>query len=159
MCGLESFSDPDDPNTIDIASTCTGTPRENCCTPYRQCKNGEGGCEADIECEGFLKCGDKGSCGNVDKSGNLRCCETNNLALTQYDCSYRSLFFPPRTIWNSMGHSANGWSCCTKENKCDWFQGDCDKDEECKDGLVCGSNNCQTGMGIDVRIDCCWKGR
>ena len=98
-----------------------------------------------------MTCGEKGSCGDADKSGNLRCCQTNNLATTKYDCSYDN----PKNV---NYKSTNGWNCCTNENKCDQFQGDCDNNEHCKAGLVCGSNNCPTGMGIDLRMDCCWKG-
>jgi len=43
-------------------------------------------------------------------------------------------------------------SCCTPTNRCGIFEGDCDDDEDCLGGLVCGSNNCK-GMGLFD--DCC----
>ena len=47
------------------------------------------------------------------------------------------------------------WSCCSVSQKCDEFQGDCDKDSECKSGLKCGTNNCPTGFPSSY--DCCFK--
>ena len=52
-----------------------------------------------------------------------------------------------------------GNSCCTKENPCSQWEGDCDNDNECKDDLVCGSNNCprKTGFEWDQYDDCCFQ--
>ena len=46
-----------------------------------------------------------------------------------------------------------------KEGKCGENEGDCDNDSQCKDGLVCGSNNCPTGSGsnFNSNTDCCTK--
>merc|ERR1719394_1628839 len=35
-----------------------------------------------------------------------------------------------------------GDSACTPDNKCGHTEGDCDKDDDCKDGLKCGTDNC-----------------
>ena len=35
-----------------------------------------------------------------------------------------------------------GDSCCTPEDKCKEFEGDCDTDNECVAGLMCGIRNC-----------------
>jgi len=43
--------------------------------------------------------------------------------------------------------------CCTTDRQCDLHDGDCDNDEQCKGGLVCGSNNCSWGGGDD----CCME--
>ena len=43
---------------------------------------------------------------------------------------------------------------CT-EDPCEEGEGDCDNDEECKDDLKCGINNC--GSGHHPLADCCYK--
>ena len=39
--------------------------------------------------------------------------------------------------------------CCSPSNRCGLMEGDCDKDEDCVDGLVCseGLDNCKN-MGL-----------
>merc|ERR1712032_119551 len=49
-------------------------------------------------------------------------------------------------------------SCCTISNQCGVGEGDCDSDEQCLDGLTCGTNNCQGqyGWGAEHQhSDCC----
>merc|ERR1712126_627202 len=58
-----------------------------------------------------------------------------------------------------------GDDCCTYYNKCEAGQGDCDTDNDCKDGLKCGNDNCGVSWtkfipsreGWDVYDDCCYK--
>ena len=58
-----------------------------------------------------------------------------------------------------------GDSCCNEANKCDVGEGDCDFDEECLEGLKCGTNNCLSDFGWeedwfsgwDQNDDCCYK--
>ena len=40
-------------------------------------------------------------------------------------------------------------------NTCSENEGDCDANDECHDGLFCGSNNCISTLGFDSEIDCC----
>ena len=65
---------------------------------------------------------------------------------------------------NSLGNCnsslSSGPKCCSIENKCDLGQGDCDSDQECKDGLKCGINNCQKHFSLNGSAwnwydDCC----
>ena len=65
------------------------------------------------------------------------------------------LIFITAEVCNSIGFSGDDYKCCTSSNKCDLNQGDCDDDEECGDGLVCGTDNCQLPFPIDA--DCCEK--
>ena len=46
---------------------------------------------------------------------------------------------------------------CTSENPCGTDQGDCDTDDECQDGLFCGSNNCPDSLGFHSEFDCCYN--
>ena len=43
------------------------------------------------------------------------------------------------------------------ENRCGENQGDCDSNDECLDGLVCGLNNCPPSLGHDNEVDCCYN--
>ena len=50
--------------------------------------------------------------------------------------------------------------CCSYGIPCDEGEGDCDSDEECKPGLICGHNNCddivsKTNDNSTLVNDCC----
>ena len=47
-------------------------------------------------------------------------------------------------------------SCCTAENPCGVGEGDCDTDNQCAGGLVCGVDNC--GPEFPSNYDCCREG-
>ena len=49
--------------------------------------------------------------------------------------------------------------CCTSENKCGEWEGDCDSNSDCQEGLICGDNNCprKYGDNWDFDDDCCFK--
>ena len=61
----------------------------------------------------------------------------------------------------ALGHSNAAdpydWDYCTEEEPCGEDMGDCDRDAECEDDLVCGKNNCNSVLGLDVstNMDCC----
>ena len=40
-------------------------------------------------------------------------------------------------------------------NTCSENEGDCESNEECQDGLICGSNNCPGLLGFKTYVDCC----
>ena len=40
-------------------------------------------------------------------------------------------------------------------HSCSENEGDCDSNNECQDGLACGSNNCPATHGFDSNVDCC----
>lgn len=46
-------------------------------------------------------------------------------------------------------------SFCTTENQCSENEGDCDIDNECQTGLICGLT-CPAPLGFDFLIDCCY---
>ena len=41
-------------------------------------------------------------------------------------------------------------------HSCSENEGDCDSNEECQDGLICGSNNCPASLDFDYEMDCCY---
>ena len=47
-----------------------------------------------------------------------------------------------------------GDSCCAEDNLCDVGEGDCDRDSDCLEGLICGKDNC-VGNTFDTTDDCC----
>ena len=50
------------------------------------------------------------------------------------------------------------WNCCSLSNQCGIGGGDCDVDEECKAGLICGRNNClEFNSQASRTADCCMK--
>ena len=59
---------------------------------------------------------------------------------------------------NGTGDSVMVEFCCTKENPCSEGDGDCDVDEDCKDGLICGTNNCDKSKFNFKWADCCEEG-
>ena len=57
-----------------------------------------------------------------------------------------------------MGASGQG-SCCTTEKPCAEGGGDCDNDNHCAPGLVCGNNNCKYyNADAPSNYDCCEPG-
>lgn len=65
-------------------------------------------------------------------------------------------FFPDDSCY--FGAITVGNKCCSTGNKCGIGGGDCDADNECETGLICGHNNCRefnrkAGLGAD----CCTK--
>ena len=46
-----------------------------------------------------------------------------------------------------------GFCAC---HSCSELKGDCDFNDQCQEGLTCGSNNCHAFFGFDAHIDCCY---
>ena len=49
------------------------------------------------------------------------------------------------------------WTCCTVEKPCGANEGDCDFNNQCKEGLICGVANC-IGPEHPLNADCCEPG-
>ena len=50
----------------------------------------------------------------------------------------------------------SGFDCCQEHGPCGEYEGDCDDDDECEAGLVCGLDNCQALDGEwPESADCC----
>ena len=133
--------DADDPAVMGCGLS---TPKENCCSPHNQCGENEGVCKWDIDCKEDLVCG-KNKCPSDSK---LDCCVPISPLLkgSSRDCSLK---------YNKGKDVSGNWGCCTADSPCDQWQGDCDDNGDCKEGLVCGANNCPTGYGTSIEYDCC----
>ena len=82
---------------------------------------------------------DKSKCGRNDGSQCwTSCCDTN----VNDNCN--------------GGSKEEVHNCCTKEKPCGIGQGDCKKDDECEEDLVCGDDNCDEKFLWDG-ADCCTK--
>ena len=95
------------------------------------CSEGHGGCYSDEDCKDGLRCG-RNNCGPAYKSKD--CCMVDD---------------------NRCTAESHSWDCCTVDNTCAVGRGDCDSDDECDNGLVCGKNAC--GSGYRLGMDCCVK--
>merc|ERR1711915_842763 len=76
---------------------------------------------------------------------------SGSMNITGRDYSNRddSCYFGAITVGN--------W-CCSTRNKCGIGGGDCDADNECETGLICGHNNCREfNRKADEGADCCTK--
>ena len=156
-------------STMELAQHCSGGPegpdiclcdrdcglREDwsCCTAQCPCRQGEGDCDEDAECEGELVCGTDNCLVAGDAEGD--CCQaagaplttittnTTNTTAQNPKCRCRKQCQPPH----------DDWDCCTEECPCREGEGDCDEDSHCQGDLVCGTNNCV--LDGDPEADCC----
>ena len=96
------------------------------CTISNPCGEDEGDCDLDSQCKGNHKCGTDNCRSPLDFE-------------SFYDCCY------------SLEEDF-----CTLENPCGANQGDCDSNDACLDGLICGLNNCLASLDYDNEVDCCY---
>ena len=109
---------------------------KHCCEDHGPCGEGEGDCDCDgndctIECLDGLVCG-KDNCPAGFPS--------------DYDCCMK-----PKTCKAEDTDK----ECCEHSGPCGEGEGDCDGDDECENGLVCGKGNCPSGFPSDY--DCCYE--
>ena len=109
-----------------------------------QCKEGEGDCRFDAECEGPLVCGHM----NCANSTWLHCCTQpcNN----DSDCEI-SRECDVEHYQCRLNSDAIDWSRCSQDLPCADGEGDCDDHSDCEGTLLCG-NECSSGP---TSMDCC----
>jgi len=151
-----------------------------CCTPENPCDEGEGDCDGPLDgggndghlgCRGDLVCGSN----NCKKFGHYYhpkddCCQRPDDARPLEPEAPSEPQFPnapefPPPGQRCSGRNYEGRRCCTPENPCNEGEGDCDGPLDggkndghagCKNGLICGSNNCkQFGKYFHEKDDCC----
>jgi len=123
------------------------------CDTY-PCKACQGTCSSDLHCEGELTCQERSSGELVDG------CNIDAFGPTDNICAP----FPAAKELRHLGFSA-----CTNtaSGKCDACRGDCDIDDDCKDGLECfqrGSANkddpipgCDMNHSVPDQTDFCYQ--
>jgi len=83
-------------------------------------------------------------------------CTTKNANGGDYDylwCATTSSYVADHK-WGKCPGCVGGDSCCESDNLCGINEGDCDHHSDCKEGLVCGENNC-VGDSFQSSDDCC----
>jgi len=118
-------------NPLGKSTAASGTPTDfNKCTSTSKCNDGEGDCDGPEDCV-------TGFCGTNNCGSNM-----DPLA----DCCYTPATVIAENPSNTNGEAGNLWTYCTDKlaagKTCAENEGDCDKDEECTTGLVCGRNSC-----------------
>ena len=100
------------------------------CTSQYPCVTDQGDCDTHDECQDGLRCG----------SNN---CPDSLGYHSEFDCCYAVV----------VGDE----HFCTISHPCAESEGDCDSDDECQFGLLCGSNStCPVSLGFDSEVDCCY---
>ena len=103
---------------------------EDFCAFGIPCGENEGDCDAHYECQDGLGCA---SCpANLGFSSNIHCC-------------------------TQRGVDNGGWNFCTSSDPCGIDEGDCNYYWECKEGLLCGTDNCPTSFGFSSSVNCCYR--
>ena len=108
------------------------------------CKEGEGDCSSDSECEGSLVCGHN----NCVNSTLRHCCTqkcNNDSDCTSGECN---------TERNQchLNSDTIDWSKCSQDSPCADGEGDCDHHSDCEGTLLCGNDRCLHGP---ASMDCC----
>jgi hypothetical protein len=123
----------------------SGAPGWTCCSIENPCKEREGDCDSNDECEGDLRCGEN-NCNKIHPAN-----PANFDALA--DCCVQ----PRACDWSGTSNT-DTWSCCTDSEPCEENEGDCDSDVQCIDELICGDNNCisvNPNLNFSSAADCC----
>ena len=71
-------------------------------------------------------------------------------------------FIGPGPVCNGSNYD-DLYTCCTKEEPCDEWEGACNSNDECMSPLECGQSNCQitsstTHYSGSQKFDCCYSG-
>ena len=108
------------------------------------CKEGEGDCAIDSECEESLVCGYM----NCANNSLQHCCTKicyNDSDCVDHECNIEKY----QCRLDSYG---TNWSNCSQDTPCNQGEGDCDQHTDCDGQLLCGVDNCDRGS---VYLDCC----
>ena len=95
----------------------------------KSCSENKGDCDSDNDCEQGLACGSNNCPDYLGFNSEVDCCYTL-----------------------AVGHE----DFCTTNKPCEADEGDCDSHEECKENIICVSDNCPDSLGFDPETDCCY---
>ena len=108
------------------------------------CREGQGDCDSDSECEGSLVCGRMNCMNKTIADCCTKPCDSD-LDCTNQECS--SDIHQCR-----LDSYSTKWSMCSQDSQCVDGEGDCDEHSDCEGSLLCGSDNCARGPN---GMDCC----
>ena len=108
------------------------------------CKEGEGDCGMDSECEGSLVCGQMNCVNSTLRHCCTKTCNNDSDCFNQ-ECN---------TDINQcrLDSYSTDWSKCRQDSPCADGEGDCDHNTDCEGTLLCGNDNCVSGP---TGMDCC----
>ena len=110
------------------------------------CREGEGGCRSDSECDGSLVCGtDNCAFGSLGMKCCTRPCNGHSDCTISGECNAEH-------NQCRLNSDIVDWSRCSQNATCSDGDGDCDEDEECQGSLVCRNDKCGSGLS---KMDCC----
>jgi hypothetical protein len=72
-------------------------------------------------------------------------------------------FIGPGPVCNGSNYN-DLYTCCTKEEPCDEWEGACNSNDECMSPLECGQSNCDvtsndpSNYNGNQKFDCCYSG-
>ena len=92
------------------------------------CSENEGDCDSHNECQDGLACGSNNCPASLGFDSEVDCCYQPTVGDEDF---------------------------CASGIPCEEDEGDCDSQDECQNGLACGSNNCPASLGFDSEVDCC----
>ena len=110
------------------------------------CREGEGGCHSDSECDGSLVCGRTDNCAMVRPG--MRCCTkqcNGHSDCTSGECNAEH-------SQCRLNSDTIDWSRCSQDSTCADGEGDCDLHTDCEGTLLCAYDNCASGP---TGMDCC----
>ena len=109
------------------------------------CKEGEGDCGMDSECEGALVCGHMNCANSTLQQCCTQTCNNDTECQTSGECNAEH-------NQCRLNSDTVDWSRCSQDVPCSDLEGDCDNDGECEGFLVCGNDKCSSGPSD---MDCC----
>ena len=154
------------------------------CTKDNQCGHHEGDCDDNNECQHGLQCGTDNCPASFDFDTSTDCCYNQTLLNIgeHYFCTNDNLCGENEGDCDNNNQCQGDLECGTdncpsylefdysidccykKENgdknfcyaghHCGHHEGDCDNDNDCESGLICGTDNCPSFLGFDsVKCD------
>ena len=85
-----------------------------------------------------------------DKKVDDRCLAANSRLFIH------SNFIPLLFLVSPCAGQSTDWSCCSSSSPCPVGGGDCDSDNQCGPGLMCGDKNCgDFHLNAHSDADCC----
>ena len=92
------------------------------------CSENQGDCDFQYHCQGGLRCLSNSCPPSLGFDSNTDCCQQTNIGDEDF---------------------------CTLKYPCGVDEGDCDRNDECINDLVCGLDNCPNSLGASYETDCC----
>ena len=94
----------------------------------KPCSENHGDCDFDSQCQQGQRCKSNSCPNTMGFDSNADCCQIANLGDVDF---------------------------CTNDEPCGVDQGHCEENDECRNDLVCGYDNCPNSLGVTSEMQCC----